>query len=92
MNAGETAANAATNAATNAADGAATNARASANTGVGQTQTYQFDVNLDANQLYNAFTNNRGTTYTTDFYTFPLRPTYRRENRRNDNNNNNESV
>lgn len=62
-----------------------------AQTGLGvspNTQTYQFDINLDTNQLYNSFANNTGTTYSSEFYTFPLPPTQRRENRSNNNNNN----
>ena len=61
-------------------------------TGLGvspNTQTYQFDLNLDTNEIYNAFANNTGTNYSTEFYTFPLPPTYRRENRGNNNNNDN---
>ena len=55
------------------------------------TQTYQFDINLDTNQLYSSFANNNtGTTYSSEFYTLPLPPTQRRENRNNNNNNNEE--
>lgn len=78
------------------ATGSTAGPRVSGTTGLGvspNTQTYQFDLNLDANQIYNAFANNNtGTNYSTEFYTFPLPPTYRRENGNNNNNNNNEMA